>query len=72
MASRALWRFGIFAVGLQTAIKLNQVKLTTVGPTLVIIIAIPGALLFAAQLIALYILLRHRSSSITTFRFSHI
>ena len=26
MASRAQWRFGIFAVGLQMAIKLNQVK----------------------------------------------
>ena len=27
MASRAQWRFGIFVVGLQMAIKLNQVKL---------------------------------------------
>ena len=26
MASRAKWRFGIFAIGLQMAIKLNQVK----------------------------------------------
>ena len=26
VASRAQWRFGIFAVGLQMAIKLNQVK----------------------------------------------
>ena len=28
VASRAQWRFGIFAVGLQMAIKLNQVKST--------------------------------------------
>ena len=29
MASRAQWRFGIFAVGLQMVIKLNQVKLNS-------------------------------------------
>ena len=29
VASRAQWRFGIFAVGLQMAIKFNQVKLNT-------------------------------------------
>ena len=33
MASRAQWRFGIFTVGLQMAIKLNQVKMGSVrGP----------------------------------------
>ena len=29
VASRAQWRFGIFAVGLQMAMKLNEVKLTS-------------------------------------------